>query len=94
MRLKRTGIATKIILCILAVYAVTSIVSLRSKISDAQAESDILTAQAAEIAAENDELGYALENQEDDDVIRDIAREELGLGERGEKVYRAGQGTD
>ena len=91
MRLKRTGIATKIILGILAVYAVTAILSLRSRISEAREANSLLTAQAADIAAENDQLSYALENQDDDEVIRDIAREELGLGERGEMVYYAGQ---
>ena len=43
------------------------------------------------MAAENDQLSYVLENQDNDDVIRDIARDELGLGERGEMVYYAGQ---
>ena len=91
MRLKRTGIATKIILCILIVYAVTSILSLRGKIGEAREKSAQLTAQAAEITAENEDMQYALENKDDEDVIRDIAREQLGLGEPGEEVYYAGQ---
>ena len=45
----------------------------------------------AEITAENEDMQYALGNKDDEDVIRDIAREQLGLGEPGEEVYYAGQ---
>ena len=89
MRLKRTGIATKIIICILAVWAITTIVSLRGQISRTRQENEQLSATAADITAENEELSYALENQDDEDVIKDIARDELGLGEPGEEVYYA-----
>ncbi len=89
MRLKRTGITTKIIICILAVWAITTIVSLRGQISRTRQENEQLSATAADITAENEELSYALENQDDEDVIKDIARDELGLGEPGEEVYYA-----
>ena len=89
MRLKRTGITTKIIICILAVWAITTIVSLRGQISRTRQENEQLSATAADITAENEELSYALENQDDEEVIKDIARDELGLGEPGEEVYYA-----
>ena len=91
MRLKRTGITTKIIICILAVWAVTTIVSLRGQISRSRQENQELSVEAADLAGENEDMSYVLENSGDDDVIRDIARDELGLGEPGEEVYYAGQ---
>jgi cell division protein FtsB len=35
-------------------------------------------------------MRYAIENSDDEDVIRDIARDKLNLVEPGEEVYYAG----
>ena len=40
-----------------------------------------------ELEAENSELQYAIENADDEDVIEDIARGELGLVYPGERVF-------
>ncbi len=90
MRLRRTGILTKLILLVLAVYAIVALSRLRGQIENAQAQTEELQKQVAELTVENDEMQYAIDNSDDDDVIRDIAREKLNLVEPGEEVYYAG----
>lgn len=90
MRLKRTGILTKVIIVILLTYAVLSLIRLRSRIDSAEAEKEALQQQVADVSAENDDMRYAIENSDDEDVIRDIARDKLNLVEPGEEVYYAG----
>ena len=91
MRLRRTGILTKIVIAVLLVYGVASIIRLSARIDSAQENVEELEQQMADIAAENDDMQYAIDHSEDEDVIRDIARDKLGLVEPGEEVYYAGQ---
>ena len=91
MRLRRTGILTKIVIAVLLVYGVASIIRLSARIDSAKEDVEELEQQMADIAAENDDMQYAIDHSEDEDVIRDIARDKLGLVEPGEEVYYAGQ---
>ncbi len=86
MRLKRTGILTKIVIAVLFLYALVTLVRLND--SKARAEEDLaeLRRQEALIAAENDDMDYAINHSDDEDVIRDIARDQ-GLLEEGGEVY-------
>ncbi|MGM9522635.1 MAG: septum formation initiator family protein [Oscillospiraceae bacterium] len=90
MRLKRTGILTKIIIVVLLVYGVVTLMRLHSQIDTAEAAKLELEQQVADITAENEDMQYAIDNSEDEGVIRDIARDKLGLVEPGEEVYYAG----
>ena len=63
MRLKRTGITTKIIICILAVWAVTTIVSLRGQISRSRQENQELSAEAADLAGENEDMKMCIRDR-------------------------------
>ena len=91
MRLKRTGILTKIVIVVLMMYAVVSLIRISDRRADAQAELEDLRRQEAAIAAENDDMQYALDNKDDPDVIRDIARDELGMIDPGEEIYSSGK---
>lgn len=90
LKFKRAGILTKLILAVLLIYVITSLVVLRTKIQDARDAQAQLEQQALETTAVNEEMRYAIENSDDDDVIKDVARDKLGLVEPGEEVYYAG----
>lgn len=90
MRLRRTGTITKIIIVVLLVYAVVSLVHLADMRAAAQGDLDALRDREAELAAENDDLRYSLEHSDDEEVIRQKARDELGLVDPGEEIYTAG----
>ncbi len=90
MHIKRTSILTKMVLAVLLVYAVVSLVALRGKIKRAELQKAELQQQIADLTAQNDNIQYNIEHSEDDDVIRDIARDKLNLVEPGEEVFYAG----
>ena len=87
MRLKKASIITKIIVFALVIYAAVTLVSLNSKIHDTKAEQDALQQQINEMEVQNAEQPYKVENSDDDDVLADVARDELGLVGPGEKVF-------
>ena len=89
MRGKRSGIITKIIIAVLLIYSITSLISLRAKIADAKIEKAHLLEQIEERKARNSELEYAIDNSDSDDVIEDVARDDLNMVYPDEKVYHA-----
>ena len=87
MKLKKAGIITKLVVIALLIYGLITLVVLVGKISDVNAEQDLLRQEAQELEIRNAELDYAIEHSTDDDVISDIARDELGLVEPDEQVF-------
>lgn len=88
MRLKRTGIFTKIIIAALLIYAAISLINLSGEVQEAEAAREELKDRRAEITASIDEIEYALDHRDDDKVIEDIARGE-GYVYPNEEVYYA-----
>lgn len=90
LKFKRAGILTKLILAAIIIYAITSLTVLRGKIEDANIAKAQLTEQVADKTAENEKMQYAIENRDDDDVIREVAKDKLGLVEQDEEIYYIG----
>lgn len=90
MRIKRTSILTKIVIVVLLVYAVVSLMAINDRRAEAEAELDELRRQEAAIAAENDGMQHAIDNKDDPDVIREIARDELGMMDPDDESYSSG----
>ena len=86
MRFKRTGILTKIVIAVVFIYALVSLARLNDRKAEAQEQLQELKQQEAQLAAENDRMQYAIDNADDDEVIRDIAREH-GYVDPDEKVF-------
>ena len=57
------------------------------KIKAAEDERDFLQQQAQDLENENTDIKDKIENSEDEKVIEDVARAELGLVYPGEKVF-------
>ena len=87
MKRKHTGILTKILLVVLLVYAATSLVKMSGKIKEETQKQEEIQQQVDEMKKENEDMEYAIDNSEDESVIEDIARAELGLVYPGEKVF-------
>ena len=94
MRLKRSGIITKIIIFALIGYAAYSLFNVQAKIEAAREERVAVQKLVNQKELSNAELEYDLENFEDPEVIIGIAREDLGLVMSGEVVFYDGAGTD
>ena len=60
---------------------------MQEKLKTARAEEEALDAQIAQIEQENASLQEDLDNAGDPELIEEIAREELGMVVRNEKVF-------
>lgn len=87
MKLKKAGIITKLLLTVMVVYALFTIVTVRSDIAAAQRDLAALTVQVEDAQRENARLEYEIEHSEDAETIEQIAREKLGLVKPGEKIF-------
>ena len=87
MRLKRASIFTKLVVFALLIYATATLINLRNRIETSRAEQENILQQIEEKQVSNAEMEYAIENSEDDEIIADIARDQLGYVAPGEKVF-------
>ena len=87
MKFKKAGIITKIVIAALLVYAVVSLVTVRSKTAALNAQTQQLQQQVTDMTQSNAELEYKIEHSEDADIIEEIARDKLGLVKPGEKIF-------
>lgn len=87
MKFKKAGIITKIVITALLVYAVVSLVTVRSKTAELNAQTEQLQQQVTDMTQSNAELEYKIEHSEDPDTIEEIARDKLGLVKPGEKIF-------
>jgi len=87
MKLKRTGILTKVVILVLAAYIIVSLLAVKSKVAQAEAYRAELEEQLSLAEQENAGLLYAIEHSTDDATIEDVAREKLGLVKPGEKIF-------
>lgn len=87
MKFKKAGIITKIVIAALLVYAVVSLVTVRSKTAALNAQTQQLQQQVTDMTQSNAELEYKIEHSEDANTIEEIARDKLGLVKPGEKIF-------
>lgn len=87
MKFEKAGIITKIVIAALLVYAVVSLVTVRSKTAALNAQTQQLQQQVTDMTQSNAELEYKIEHSEDADTIEEIARDKLGLVKPGEKIF-------
>lgn len=79
MKVKRAGVGTKILILVLLVAVVTALLSMRSRLTAAEAQRDLLQAQVQAQVEENSALSDAIAHSDDPEYIANIARGELGL---------------
>ncbi len=87
MRLKKTSFWTKLLLVIVAVYAVITLVNLQDRVSSAKAEVASLEEQVLYAEQENALMEQELEDLGSDQSVMKIARARLGMVEAGEIVF-------
>ena len=83
MRLKRTGILTKVVIVVLLVYLATSLLDLRGRIQDTKQQQQTVSQQVEEQKLANQQLQEAID---DPDTLERVARER-GYVKQGETLY-------
>ena len=88
MRFKRTSFLTKLLLLIVAGYAVYTLVRLQDRIQIARQTVSDLEAQVVYAEQDNAQLEQDLKDLDSDRSVKSIARNRLGMVEAGEIVFR------
>lgn len=88
MKFVRASLLVKLVILIVVVYAVVTLVSLRSQIAEKNAEAAALTSSISAAEQKNGQLEEAIANADTDEGIMDIARDKLGLVTDGEIVFK------
>lgn len=81
------GILVKLVLIALLIYAGVTLYNLQSQIQAAQAQQAELTARAQSLEDENNALRADIAAAGDQEKLEDVARDELGMVQSGEKVF-------
>jgi len=88
LRFKKTSFLTKLLLLIVAVYAVYTLVRLQDRIQIARQTVSDLEAQVVYAEQDNAQLEQDLKDIDSDRSVKSIARNRLGMVEAGEIVFR------
>jgi len=87
MKRRSVGILTIVVLAGLIVYACVALSNMRSQMNEASRTEQELQGQIEQLREDIFDLEYALDHQDDEDTIADIAREKLGLVMPDERIY-------
>ena len=86
MTFKRAGFMTKIVVLALLIYMAISVLDLRGKIQDVEAQRVELVRQVADQRLENQKLEDAIANSGDPEMLEQVARDR-GYVEKNETLF-------
>lgn len=86
-RKKRSNTVLLLVLAVLIVVVGMEIVNVYGRLRDVRAQEAALTQQMEEKTQENEALRSDLSKKDDPDFIKGLARDLLGLGEEGERIF-------
>ena len=87
MKLKRSGILTKIVILGILAYLLVAYARTQIRIGEAEDTKLSLQAQVRTLSVENAALEYEISHCQDPETIEKVAREKLGLVLPGEIVF-------
>ena len=87
MKVKRAGMATKLLVLVLLAALAVALLSTQAKLNAAQSERDELVRQVEAQREANAALADDIAHSDDPDYLADIARGKLGLLEPDEIVF-------
>ncbi len=85
-RRKKGGLVLAVVLLLIAVVGV-EVVQVYGQINEAMAQEQLLQAQVEQQTQANAALRDDLSRAEDEDFIKELARELLGLADPGERIF-------
>ena len=86
-RKKNSSLLAALLLLVLALLVGSHLLTLRTRITEAEAEKAALAAQVEDRQRENDSLSAALDKADDPDYLQELAREQLDMVAPGERVF-------
>lgn len=84
---KRTHTALLLVLIALAVFIGIELIQVNQRLGEAKVQEASLTRQMQQQEQENEALRSDLAKKDDPDFIKELARDQLGLAEEGERIF-------
>ncbi len=84
---KRTNVTLLLVLFALAVFLGVELLRVNQRLNEAQVQEASLTRQLQQQQQENDALQSDLDKKDDPEFIKELARDQLGLAEAGERIF-------
>ena len=84
---KRTSTALLLVLIALAVFIGIELIQVNQRLGEAKVQEASLTRQMQQQEQENEALRSDLAKKDDEEFIKDLARDQLGLAEAGERIF-------
>ncbi len=84
---KRTSTALLLVLIALAVFIGIELIQVNQRLGEARVQEASLTRQMQQQEQENEALRSDLAKKDDPDFIKELARDQLGLAEEGERIF-------
>lgn len=84
---KRTNTALLLVLIALAVFIGIELIQVNQRLGEAKVQEASLTRQMQQQQQENEALRSDLAKKDDPDFIKELARNQLGLAEEGERIF-------
>lgn len=84
---KRTNTALLLVLIALAVFIGIELIQVNQRLGEAKVQEASLTRQMRQQEQENEALRSDLAKKDDPDFIKELARDQLGLAEEGERIF-------
>ena len=84
---KRTNTALLLVLIALAVFLGIELIQVNQRLGEAKVQEASLTRQMQQQEQENEALRSDLAKKDDPDFIKELARDQLGLAEEGERIF-------
>ena len=84
---KRTSTALLLVLIALAVFIGIELIQVNQRLGEAKVQEASLTRQMQQQQQENEALRSDLAKKDDPDFIKELARDQLGLAEAGERIF-------
>ena len=84
---KRTNTALLLVLIALAVFIGIELIQVNQRLGEAKVQEASLTRQMQMKQQENQALQSDLDKKDDPEFIKELARDQLGLAEAGERIF-------
>ena len=84
---RRGNTAVLLVIAALVVFLGIELIRVNTRLSEARQQETALTRQLQQQAQENAALESDLARKDDEDFIKDLARDQLGLAEEGERIF-------
>ena len=84
---KRTNTALLLVLIALAVFIGIELIQVNQRLGEAKVQEASLTRQMQQQQQENEALRSDLAKKDNPDFIKELARDQLGLAEEGERIF-------